>query len=162
MAASPLLERLLRKRFGYTDNQDISALLREAMGGEGVVSDPIKNTTGNSRDGSYYRQVFRDGQILNQYGDDLGTGLGNEVVELPASLGRDGGPPAPGNAAGPVAPDPRSVQRRVIRRDVRETQGPRANLLYDVLVKNGQRYKVFEDEMLGRQVIPMGRRGSSK
>ena len=144
MAASPLLERLLRKRFGYTDNQDISALLREANGDEGVVSDPIRNTSGNERDGAYYRQVFRGGQILNDYGDQLGTGM-NEDVEIPT-----GEPSIP------------STGRKVVRRDVRETQGPRANLLYDVLVKNGQRYKVFEDESLGRQVIPMGRRGYSK
>ena len=145
MAASPLLERLLRKRFGYTDNQDISALLSEAMGGEGVVSDPIKNTRdGNPREGAYYRQVFRGGQILNDYGDQLGTGM-NEDVEIPT-----GEPSIP------------STGRKVVRRDVRETQGPRENLLYDVLVKNGQRYKVFEDESLGRQVIPMGRRGYSK
>ena len=144
MAASPLLERLLRKRFGYTDNQDISALLREANGDEGVVSDPIRNTSGNERDGAYYRQVFRGGQILNDYGDQLGTGM-NEDVEIPT-----GEPSIP------------STGRKVVRRDVRETQGPRENLLYDVLVKNGQRYKVFEDESLGRQVIPMGRRGYSK
>lgn len=144
MATSPLLERLLRKRFGYTDNQDISALLREANGDEGVVSDPIRNTSGNERDGAYYRQVFRGGQILNDYGDQLGTGM-NEDVEIPT-----GEPSIP------------STGRKVVRRDVRETQGPRENLLYDVLVKNGQRYKVFEDESLGRQVIPMGRRGYSK